>query len=267
MNPLEILTDLLKRFIHFIPGIVGAILVAIIGWIVAKMVSKLIRNLLRKIQIDNLADRLNEIELIHQAKLKITPSKFLSKLAYYFIFLVFLIAATDILDMPAVSQLMSDLINYIPYLISALIVLVIGILLAEFIKNIVLTACQSLGIPSAKLIAAFVFWFIFLTATVSALSQAGIDTTFITSNLSIIIGGGVLAFALGYGFASKDMMANFLASFYTKDKFKVGDVIRIEGMKGTITKIDNASLVLKTDDSRVIIPLSKLSSEKVEIYS
>ncbi len=268
MNLLEILSDLLSRFLHVVPSILGAILIVIAGWIIAKIAARLLGRLLRSLRIDHLTDRLNEIEIVNKASLKILPSVFLSKLLYYFILLIFFIAATDILNMPAVSQLMSDLINYIPYLLSALVVLIIGILLADFIRNIVLTTCQSLGIPSAKLIGAFAFWFIFLTALVSALSQAGIQTAFITSNLSIIIGGGVLAFALGYGFASRDMMANFLASFYIKEKFKLGDVISVDGVKGTIVSIDNASLALKTEhNSKVVVPLSKMNSEKVEIHA
>lgn len=266
MDLISILTDLVKDFMAAVPGIVGAIFVVILGWIIAKIVASVIKKLLKKIGIDDLADKLNDIEIVSKANLNIVPSILLSKIAYYIILLIFWIAATDILGMEAVSVLMKDLIAYIPYVISALIVLVIGVFIAEFIKNIVLTTCQSLGIPSAKLIAGFVFWFIFLTAIVSALTQAGINTDFVTSNLSIIIGGGVLAFALGYGFASKDMMANFLASFYSKDKFKLGDKISVDGATGTIVDMDNASLVIQGDGKKTIVPLSKLTSEKVELF-
>jgi len=263
---LRILTNLLESFISTIPGIVGAIAIVIIGWIVAKIAAGIIRRMLVAVKIDALGDKLNEIEIVSNSNIKVVLSSLIAKVAYYFLLLIFWVAATDVLGVPAVSELMSNLINYVPQIISAVIVFAIGIFIAEFIKGIVLTACQSLGIPSAKLIAGFVFWFIFLTALVSALSQAGINTAFITSNLSVIIGGGVMAFALGYGLASKDMMANFLASFYSKDRFKLGDIIGIEGIKGTIIEIDNSSLTLQTDDKKVIIPLSKLTSEKIEVY-
>ena len=118
---------------------------------------------------------------------------------------------------------MTDIINFIPRLLVAGIVLMIGVFIADFIKDIITTVCQSLGIPSAKMIGGFVFWFIFLTALVSAMGQAGIETDFIMSNLSLLLAGGVFAFALGYGIASRDMMANFLASFYTKEKVNILD--------------------------------------------
>jgi small-conductance mechanosensitive channel len=144
--------------------------------------------------------------------------------------------------------------------------LFVGLLFADFAKGMVLSATRSLGIPSAGLIANFVFYFILIAVAMSALGQAGIDTEFLRANLTIIIGGGVLAFALGYGLASKDMMANFIASFYSKDKVQLGDTIRIGEVEGVIVAIDNTSLTLAGEGSRtIILPLRKLTSENVEI--
>ena len=101
---------------------------------------------------------------------------------------------------------------------------------------------------------------------VTSLTQIGIDTDFISNNLSIIIAGCVFAFALGYGLASKDMMSNFLASFYSKEKIKIGDLVSIDNVKGEVIKIDGSSLTLLTANSKVIIPLSKLTSETLEVH-
>ncbi|MCB0703936.1 MAG: mechanosensitive ion channel [Saprospiraceae bacterium] len=264
---LDLIFELGKQFASAIPRFFGAFLVLILGWMLAKFVSKLIKKLLTSSGIDKLADKLNEIDFIERSNFKITFSTLLAKVVYYIMLLIFLIAATDLLGMPAVSSLVTDIINYVPNLLSAGIVLIIGILFADFIKNIVQTACQSLGIPSSKLIASFIFYFIFLAVVMSALGQAKINTDFIRSNLTVIIGGGVLAFALGYGFASRDMMANFIASFYSKNKVNIGDVIRIEGMEGEIVDMDNSSLTLKASDRLIIVPLSKLTSENVEIMA
>lgn len=260
------LKTLIDGFVGAIPNIIGALAVIIIGWIIAKFAAKIIRKILHNLQVDKLADKLNEIDIVNKANVKFVPSTLVSKIVYYVLMLLFAVAATDVLNMPALSNLMSDIIAYIPKLISALIVFVFGLLLADFIKNIVLTACQSLGIPSAKIIATFIFYFLFLTVTMSAIAQAEINTDLINSNLTMILGGGVLAFAIGYGFASKDMMANFLSSFYSKEKFLIGDEITIENVKGRIIAMDSTSITLQADDARIIIPLSKFTSEKVMIH-
>lgn len=265
-NVLEIVKEMLLSFAAVVPNFFLALIVFIIGWIISRLVSKFVRRLLKTVGADKLAERLNEIEIIHKSNLKIVPSILLSKILYYILLFIFIFAATDVLGMEAVSRLMGDLLNYLPNLISAFLVLIIGIFLADFIKNIVLTTCNSLGIPAASVIANIVFYFIFLNVAMITLSQAKIDTDFIQDNLSIILAGVVLAFAIGYGFASRQLVANFLSSLYNKDKIKVGDVIGVEGVKGEVTEIDSASFTIKVEDRKVIIPLSKLSSENVEIY-
>ena len=128
------------------------------------------------------------------------------------------------------------------------------------------TACESLGIPAAGLISSVVFYFLFLNIAMIALSQARIDTEFIQDNLSIILAGVVLAFAIGYGFASRNIVANFLASFYNKGKINVGDTIGIEGVKGKVIRMDNSSIVLEVESREVLIPLSKIASEKIDVF-
>ncbi|MBR9919872.1 MAG: mechanosensitive ion channel [Bacteroidetes bacterium] len=262
---LDLIIELGKQFAAAVPRFFGAILVLLLGWMLARFIAKVIRKLLAASGIDKLAEKLNEIDFIEKSNFSITFSVLLSKVVYYILLLIFLIAATDLLGMPAVSGLVTDIINYVPNLLTAGIVLIIGLLFADFIKGIVKTACESLGIPSARLIASFIFYFIFLAVVMSALGQAKINTDFIRSNLTVIIGGGVLAFALGYGFASRDMMANFIASFYSKKKVRLGDLIVIDGMKGEIVEIDNSSITLEANDRIIIVPLSKLTSENVEI--
>ena len=265
-STLAILQDIAQNLLAVVPNILKALLVLLVGWIIARLVAGIVRRVLSKIGIDKLAEKLNEIDLISKSSFTFVPSSFLAKLLYYIILLVFIMAAAEVLGMAEVSKMVSNIVNYIPQLISAGIVMVFGLLLADFVKNMVLTACKSLGVPSAGIIAGFVFWFVFLIAIVSALSQAGIETSFITIAISTVIGGIVFAFAIGYGLASKGLMANFLASFYSKDRFEVGDVISINGIKGEVLSIDNSSIVLRADGRRVIIPLSKLSTETVEIF-
>ena len=260
---LELLGDMASGFMNFL----GALLIFLIGWIISRVIARVVKRLLEGIGVDKLAERLNEIDLVSKAKFTIKPSEVLSKIVYYILLLVFVIAAADVLGMPAVSKLMADIINYVPNLLTAAIVLVIGVLFADFIKNIVKTACNSLGIPSGNIIASFVFYFIFIAVVMSALSQADINTEFIQNNLTVLIGGGVLAFAFGYGFASRDMMANFIASFYSKSKVQVGEKVKIGEVEGRILHMDNASITIKTSETIVIVPLSKLTSENVEKFS
>lgn len=267
MDFIKILEEVFLKFASSASNVIGALAVLLIGWIVARIVSKAIGKLLAAIKIDRYGEKINETEFATKAGLKIKLSNFISKLIYWVLMLVFIMMATEVLGMAVISNMVADLINYLPRLLSALVLFVLGVYLAEFVKNIVLAACTALGIPSAKIIATFVFYLVFLTLTISALAQASIDTALITSNLTVILGGVILAFAIGYGFASRDTMANFIASFYSKNKVKVGDVIGIDGSKGRVIAMDSASITLQTENKLIIVPLKKLTSETVEIFT
>ena len=136
----------------------------------------------------------------------------------------------------------------------------------DMLKKLVHTACASLNIPAAGLIANFVFYFVFINVAMITLSQAGIDTNFIQDNLSIILAGIVGAFAVGYGYASRPLIGNLLAAYYNKNKVKVGDTIAIDGVKGKVIELDNSTMTLEADDRKIVVPLNKLSSEKYEIF-
>jgi hypothetical protein len=259
------LQELLKNLAGVIPTLFAAITLLVAGFYISKVISRIITTVLEKVGIDKLADKLNEIDVVQQYDISIRPSNVVGRIVHYFLTLIFLIAATDVLGMVAVSQLVRDVINYVPSLITALVVMIIALFIANALKGIVVTACRSIGFPSPGLIGNVVFYFVFLTGAVSALGQAKVDTDFVKSSLSILLGGGVGAFALGYGLASKDMMANFLGSMYSRRRFRIGDVIRIDNMVGRIVALDNTSVVLNAPDRQIIIPLSKLTREAVEI--
>lgn len=257
---------LANSFFSKLPNFLGAIVLFIVGWLIAKLVASIVRKFLRRIKIDALGEKLNEIELVEKSNVRIVPSKILSKIVYYVVFLIFIIAGTDVLGMPEVSNLVSSVINYIPTLISALLFLIIGLLVCDFLRKTILTTCKSLGIPSAGMISSFIFYFLLINVVLVALGQAGIDTDFIASNISIILGGVVLAFGLGYGLASRSIFSNMLASFYDKDKFKVGDKITYAGRTGSVIDITRSSIILRTETGKLIVPLHKISQEDIELH-
>jgi small-conductance mechanosensitive channel len=258
--------DLLSGFITAVPGVVGAIVIIIIGFIVAKILRKVIRGVLEKVGIDKVGDKLNEIEIVDKANVKVKFSSVLSTIVYYFLILFFTVAATEVLGMPAVSELVKNIFEFIPKVVVALIILVIGILVADALKNVVTTACNSLGISSGKLIGNLIFYFLLINVVILALSQAGINTDFLSQNLSILIGGVAFAFAIGYGIASKDVVSNYLAGYYSGNIVKVGDQVKIDDVTGTVVDVSKSTIVVETSDSNVVFPLNWITTSKIEIF-
>jgi len=266
-SSIYLLKEIFGKFLSFVPNLVSALVVFIAGIIIAKIIFKLISKLLKKANIDKLSDNLNKIDFIDKLNIKVKLSTVIAKFIYYFLVLIVLVIATDILRMPVVSNLIVDIFNFIPNLLVALILLVLGLLLASWLKNMVYTIAKSLGLPSASLIANLVFYFIFVNVLISAMVQAKINIGFFSTNITLIIAGVVFAFALAYGLASKSILANIISSYYYKNKYKIGDYIKIGKNEGEICEIDNFHIILCDDKTKIVIPLNILNETEVKIIT
>jgi preprotein translocase subunit YajC/uncharacterized protein YejL (UPF0352 family) len=258
--------DKLKDLLNVLPNVITAAAIFILGLILAKMLRRIIGRALSLTGIDRLAERFNTIDLVSQSNITIKPSSFLAATVYYLVLFVFSMAAVEALGMNAISQLMTDFINYLPKAFSALLLLVLGIVVCDLIKKAVLTTCESVGIPAAKLIANVVFYFLFLNVILVTMKQAELQTTFMENNISIILAGVIFAFSIGYGLASRSMMANMLSAFYNREKFQSGDEITIEGQRGTVINADNTTLTLRIAEGELVVPLHKLSADSYTIH-
>lgn len=261
-----VLHDLIQRFSAAIPKIALALIILLIGRLIATAARKIITKILASVGTDRMAEQLNDIDIVQKSGMRIEISSAVGQMVYYVLMLAFVIFATDMLGIPAITDMVRDLVNYLPSLFSAFVLFLLGLFVADMVRNIAQTALQSMGISSAKMIASGIFYFLFITVAVSAMAQAKIATTFIESNLTVIIGAGALAFSFGYGFASKDLVSNYLAGYYNKNKVQIGDDIRIVGVRGKVVMIDATSLILQTTERAIIIPLHKLTTEKVEVF-
>ncbi len=268
LNYFDLLNQLLEAFINLLPRFIGAFLIFIIGVLIARLIRRIIRNLLKRVGIDKLADQLEEIDIIKKTNIRIVPSKVISQIIYYIIFLVVVLISTDVLQLEFLSELVMDIFNFIPNLITGMVVFLAGLFFSDAIRKVVLSTFESLQITGAKLIANFIFYFLFINIAIMALRQAGIETTLISQNISIILGGLVLAFGIGYGIASKDVFANFMVSYYYSDLFEIGQKVTIDDHTGIIDDITRNNLVINKDNGDIVyIPVHKLSKEDVIIHN
>lgn len=256
-----------EAMLAIIPALLKAGVILLVGYLLAKILSKVLKRLLEAIGVDALAEKLMRIDFLQNSKVKLVPSIILSQMVYYFVFIVFLMAAVEAMGLKMISQLLQDFITYIPNGLTAFAILVLGIFIADAVKKLLAAACRSLGISSGNLIANVVFYFILLNILLISLRQAQLQTSFMEDNISILLAGVAGAFAIGYGLASRDIMSNLLASFYNRGKIKVGDEVSIGEMRGEIVTINNNDLVLRAEESEFVVPFSMVTKEGVEIHS
>lgn len=249
-----------------LPSILGAIIIILIGWLVAKMASKITEKILAVVKLDNRIIKLNNDEVVDEELLKkAVPSKVISKFVYWVIFLLFFIAASDILGWRAVSEEVSKLISFIPQLFIGLLIFIIGFYIASTVKNGIKSGLSVMGIEYGNLLASIVFYIILVVVTITAINQVGIDTTLISSNIVILFIALLATIAISFGIASKDFLINILSTHYAKNNLRVGQYIKTGDLEGKIETISKVQVVLKTKTGKVLIPTKTLVSDPVEI--
>ena len=270
-NLKEILANTLSKLIEqsstFISNLISAILILGIGWLIAKGVAFILKSFFSKIGLDKLGEKIKDMELLRKYDFDFKLSHVISTVVYVLIMLFLSVSAADTLGVPAISNMFLMLVNFIPKLIVAIMMTLLGLFVSDLARKFVETLCKSFNIASGKLISMAVFFFLGFISIILALGQAGINTNLLESSFNIILAALALAFSVGYGLASKDILINILSSIYSRKKYSIGDLVEIQGVKGTITTIDNTNIILESDGFKTSFPLKVLQSEKVTLYN
>ncbi len=259
------LNEIYKSFVEALPNLLGAILILIIGWILIKLAVYLLKKVLILAKVDKLTEVIKENIVLGKADLNINVLNVIIGFVKWVLYLVLLIVAADIMKWNAVSLGISNLVEYIPTLFSALALFVIGLYIANLVKNAVNRLFDSFDLNGAKIISNTLFYIIAVIITVTALNQAGINTDLITNNLTIIFGAFLVTASLAFGLGSKEVIGNLLKSFYARKNFEIGQKIKFKNVNGTIESIDNISMILKTDNGKIVLPIADVVENQVEI--
>ncbi|MCP9234853.1 mechanosensitive ion channel domain-containing protein [Lewinella sp. JB7] len=255
-----------RTFMVALPRVFAAIVVLLLGWLLARLISRGVVRLLTVAKFDALADRVGANTMIARANVKRTPSDLIGRFIYWVLMLVVIITAADTIGWSAVSTEISKLLSYLPQLLAAVIFFIIGFYIVTFIRNAIRGATGSLGISAGRVISSVIYYLLLLIVSLTALEQAGVDTGIITSNMLVIVGAIMLAAAISYGFASREVMANILAGFFNRRVVKVGQVIEVAGQRGRVVSITGLSVTLQLNDQeKLVIPSQTLIKNPVLI--
>ena len=254
-----------EAILDYLPIIASASAVLLVGWILSKIIAGAILKSLKSIKFDAMMEKVNLDSLLNKIKPGLSASVVVSKLIYWILMLLFITSAANVLGWQMLTDGIASFMAYLPTLGIALIIFIIGVYIAELIKSMVYTAANSIGISGAKTIANIVYYLLFIFIAITALNQAGINTDIITSNLTIILGSVLLAFAISYGFASRHLVTNMLSSFYSKGKFREGQTVRVNDIEGEILSIDSISVTILTKTGKMVLPRKMLIEEQVLI--
>ena len=261
----EAVTASFSQIIAFLPTIILAILLLGMGYLLARVVSIATIRFLQFVGFDRLLSRTAVQTLLERSGTKQKVSEILGLIGFWIIFLVFLIKASDTLGLTMLSDALTGLANYIPKIGIAVLVLIIGLMAANFVRELITMTCSSAGITHGTMVAQAVYVAVVLLIVVTAIDALGIDTELLNNTIVILLAGLIGGAALSFGLGSRNAVANLIAAHYLSPVVRVGMTVKVGETQGTVVAVTPISVVVETREGRVIIPASQFSESTAVI--
>lgn len=204
------LVGVLAAVFAFIPKLVGFLVILLIGFIIAKLVEKAVVWLCHRANVDAASERAGLVNLERRLNTDINVASILGKVAFWFIFLIFLVPASDSLGLSTITNLLSTIVAYIPNVFVAILALFLGALLATFVGDLVLGATATSRIGNPRVFSTVARVAIIALAALLALYQLGIAPAILQTLFTAIVGALALAFGLAFGLGGREYAQRLL---------------------------------------------------------
>jgi hypothetical protein len=183
--------------VGFVPNLVVAIIIVLLGWGIGVLLGRVINQIIKAIKIDEALRKAGVEDFLNKGGLNLNSGAFLGGLVRWFVILVFLLGAFEVLNLSQVTLFLKEILNYLPQVIVAVLILIAAGLVADVMKKIVMSSAMAARIASAGFLGTVTKWVIWIFAILVALSQLGIAAGFIQT----VFTGLVVALSLGLGLA------------------------------------------------------------------
>ena len=207
---LNALSNALNLMLTFIPRLIGFLVILLVGWLIAMLVSKALTLLLRKVGFDRMSDRIGLTRFEQRMGVKMDSAGILGKIVFWFILLIFLVPAADALGVPAVSNILNQLVAYIPNVFVAILVLFLGALAGTVLGDLVRGATASARIGNPNLFANIARFAIIGFAALIALEQLQIAPALLNELFGAIVAAAAIAFGLAFGLGRQETARKWL---------------------------------------------------------
>ncbi|PIR70737.1 MAG: hypothetical protein COS97_02170 [Candidatus Nealsonbacteria bacterium CG07_land_8_20_14_0_80_40_10] len=203
-------TSIWDKVANFLPNLVGAFLILIIGWIVAILVEKLLDRLFRALQLPTLFAMAKVEDLIKKSSTKLDTTGLLAATVKWILFLVAFIAAVNVLNLPTITLFLESILAYVPNVIAAVGILLIGTVLAHFLSNVISSTVKIGDIAFAQALSTIARYSIIIFAFVAALYQLNVAPAFLQTLVIGIVAFIAIAGGIAFGLGGQGVARDFL---------------------------------------------------------
>jgi small-conductance mechanosensitive channel len=249
------------------PKILVLLGVLVVGYIVSRLVARLITLLGERIGLQIAAERSGLAESMQHMGIRRNVPSILGAIVFWLLMCVFVMTGFNILGLEQLSGAMDKLVAYIPNLLVATVLVVVGLLVASFLRGVIATSADRVGLSYAEHLANACYWVLALLTFMAAFKQLGIQYVMFDYLVLIVVGGLALGFGLAFGLGGRDVVAGILAGYYLRQRLHSGDQVQVGAMSGTVREVGPVATVIETEEegllNRHTVPNTKMLNEAV----
>jgi Conserved TM helix len=222
---LDAMRDVGQRLLFVTPRLLAALTLILLAWAIASLARRVTTRILGAAGLDKRWARWGLGGVLGRGGHRASPTELVGRLVYWGIFLVGLLMAVEALEMPGTRGAVGVLLAFLPHVIVAVLVMVGGWMLAQFLAQAVLITAVNAQVAGASLLAAVVRWLVLTVAGAVALTELGVAREMVLLVFGIAFGGAVLALSLAFGLGARELARQTLENYLRRTREDSGESI------------------------------------------
>jgi hypothetical protein len=257
-------SNLGDSIISAVPKVTMAIVFIVGALVIAKLIERVLRYTLTKVRFDALIGRAGIDRALHRLGIRQELTIQIPRLVYFLVLLVLAKTGVDALGLVAISDAIGAFFSYLPNIVAALLLLILGSTVGQFAGQTVSQSAASSGIEFAPALGKLVSGLILFVCAMMAIGQLKIDTDIVRIVTSFILGGAALAFGLSFGLGTRDIVRNLAVGFYARKVLVVGKPLEVAGQQGVLRAVTATHFILESDGRETTIANQALLDQVVK---
>lgn len=247
----------------FLPNLIATIIVIFIGLVLSKITTKWFSKVIEKMGFNTLCDMLGIEKGLKVLGFKASPSTIVGQALYLFLILMIFVVGADTLGLDRLSSILDEFVLYLPKLVGAVVIALIGLFIARAGKAQVLASFENMGVEYGDA-AGRVLQMLVLFITFSlVVGQLQLETQLLNTVFTVLIASMGIALALALGLGTKAIANSIVSGIYAREQLLPGDEIEFDGFIGNVVQVSTVNTIIENKDGRQLsIPNQDLLTQK-----
>lgn len=210
------LQDSFDQLYRYIPALLGALVILFAGYLLARLLGRAIERVLRRLQFNRFLERGGVLQAVERSGSHMNPTRVASKVVFWFVMFAVIMVAANALGLQSLANIFSQLVSYVPSVIAAIVIIIVGIVLGDFVSGLIMASAGALhGGPALARIGK---GGVLILAVFMALQELGVATDIVTTAFAILFGAIALAAALAFGLGNRELAGEVTRAWYERYK-------------------------------------------------